>query len=95
VLFKITLKIVFTSSSACPFASALDNNFQNLHIIFPILYPLFYLPHVATVCLSISQTMIKWGFFYLYYSQYQPIFLVIENFRSILEAQAWITLGKS
>lgn len=31
--------------------------------------------------------MIKWGFFYLYYPQYQLIFLVIENFRSILEAQ--------
>ena len=55
----------------------------------------FYHPHVATVRLSISQTMIKWGFFYLNYPKYSLIFLVIENFRSILEAQAWINLGKS
>lgn len=46
------------------------------------------IPLVATVRLSISQTMINWGFFYLYYPQYQLIFLFIENCRSILEARA-------
>ncbi len=44
-------------------------------------------PHVATACYFASQTMIKWGFFYLYYPQYLLIFLIIENFRSILEAR--------
>ena len=33
------------------------------------------------------QTLIKWELFYLYYPQYQCIFVVFGNFRSILEAQ--------